>query len=96
MPRIDRPDVRPNLATVSDLRLAGLRVGSPFASMTVPTQALQRAQQEAIPVAVMRLDVIGDRGGDDMSLLAAARSRWRRRRRTALSGRAADTAVRGA
>jgi hypothetical protein len=71
MPRIDRPAVRPNLATVSDLRLAGLRVGSPFASMTVPTQALQRAQQEAIPVAVMRLDVIGDRGGDDMSLLAA-------------------------
>jgi hypothetical protein len=71
MPRISWPTVRPNLATVSDLGLAALRIGSPFARMAVPTQALQLAEKEPIPVSVMRLNVIGDRGGDDMSLLAA-------------------------
>jgi hypothetical protein len=71
MPRIARPSVRPNLATISNLGLAALRVGSPFAGMAIPTQALQRAQQEAVPVAVMRLDMVGDCGGDDMAMLAA-------------------------
>jgi hypothetical protein len=70
MPRIARPSVRPNLATISNLGLAALRVGSPFAGMAIPTQALQRAQQEAVPVAVMRLDMVGDCGGDDMAMLA--------------------------
>jgi hypothetical protein len=39
--------------------------------MAVPTQALQLAEEEAVPVAAVRLNVIGDRGGDDMSMLAA-------------------------
>ena len=71
MPRIDRPAVRPNLATVSDLGLAALRVGRPFARMAIATQALQLAEKEAVPVAVMRLDVIGDRRRCDEPALIA-------------------------
>lgn len=71
MPRISWPPVRPNLATVSDLGLAAPRVSRPFTRMAIPTERLERAEEEAIPVAVMRLDMIGDRGGDDMAMLAA-------------------------
>ena len=71
MPRINRPTVDADLATVADLGLAALRVGRPLARMAIPTQALQRAEQEAVPVAVVRLDMIGDRGRADISLLAA-------------------------
>jgi hypothetical protein len=54
-----------------DLGLVALRVRSPLARMAIPTERLELAEEEAIPVAVMRLDMIGDRGGDDMAMLAA-------------------------